>query len=160
MLAFCKQHVLYFYQRQQTKGYENMHLNWLAIAIAIIASMILAKTWFTPKTFGNPWRKYTGITPADSKKAGKMPIVLTAFANIITVIVLAIAISVCFEFFQSRSIWLAAAVGFVTWLAFSATTLITHNAFEQKPSGLTLINNGYQLTLFLLVSVIIGAFGV
>ena len=40
----------------------------------------------------------------------------------------------------------------------SATTLITHNAFEQKPTKLTWINNGYQLVLFLSMSLIIGLF--
>lgn len=137
-----------------------MHINWLAVIVALLASMILAKTWFTPKTFGNPWRKYTGITPADSKKAGKKPIILTLFANMITVVTLAAAISIGSDFFQNSSVWLALIVGFVTWLAFSATTLATHNAFEQKPQKLTLINNGYQLVLFLIVSAIIGLFGV
>jgi hypothetical protein len=50
-------------------------------------------------------------------------------------------------------------IGFVTWVAFSASTLVTHNAFEQKPQRLTLINAGYQLALFLIISVIIGCFG-
>lgn len=137
----------------------NIHINWLAAIIALVASMVLAKTWFTPKTFGNQWRKYTGITPADSKKAGKKPIVLTLFANIVTVIALAVAISISSAFFQNNSVWLALLVGLVTWLAFSATTLATHNAFEQKPQKLTLINNGYQLVLFLATSAIIGWFG-
>ena len=137
----------------------NIHIDWLAAAIALIASMVLAKTWFTPKTFGNQWRKYTGITPADSKKAGKKPIILTLLANIITVIVMAVTISICSAFFQNNSVWLALLVGFVAWLAFSATTLATHNAFEQKPQKLTLINNGYQLALFLIISAVIGWFG-
>lgn len=137
----------------------NVHINWLAAVVALVASMVLAKTWFTPKTFGNQWRKYTGITPADSKKAGKKPILLTLFANIVTVIVLAAAISISSVFFQNNSVWLALLVGFATWLAFSATTLATHNAFEQKPQKLTLINNGYQLVLFLVTSAIIGWFG-
>lgn len=138
----------------------SVQVNWLAVATALVASMALAKTWFTPKTFGNPWRGYTGITPADSKKAGKRPIVLTLFANIVTVIALAVAINVCAVFFKETSVWLAVFVGFVAWLAFSATTLATHNAFEQKPQKLTLINSGYQLALFVLVSLIIGLFGV
>lgn len=138
----------------------SIHINWLAAMVALIASMILAKTWFTPKTFGNPWRSYTGITPADSKKAGKGPIVLTLFANIITVIAIAVLIDICSVFFQANSVLLALLVGFVAWLAFSATTLATHNAFEQKPRKLTLINNGYQLALFLITSLIIGWFGV
>jgi len=138
----------------------NIDINWLAVTVALAASMILAKTWFTPKTFGNQWRTYTGITPADSKKAGKKPITLTLFANIITVIALAITIDIGFVFFQNSSVWLAMLIGFVAWLAFSATTLATHNAFEQKPPKLTLINNGYQLALFLIISIIIGGFGV
>lgn len=138
----------------------SLEINWTAVIVAVIASMVLAKTWFTPKTFGNPWRKYTGITPEDSKKAGKKPIVLTLFANIITVIALAATIDVSFAFFHTSSVWLALLVAFVTWLAFSATTLATHNAFEQKPQKLTLINNGYQLVLFLVVALIIGWFGI
>lgn len=138
----------------------DIHVNWLAVVIAVVASMVLAKTWFTPRTFGNPWRKYTGITPADSKKAGKGPIVLTLFANIVTVIAMAMLINICSIFFKNDSVLLALLVGFAAWLAFSATTLATHNAFEQKPQKLTLINNGYQLALFLITSIILGLFGV
>lgn len=138
----------------------NIVIDWVAIAIALVASMVLAKTWFTPKTFGNQWRTYTGITPADSKKAGKKPIILTLVANVVTVLALAVLINICSVFFQNSSAWLALLVGLTAWLAFSATTLVTHNAFEQKPQKLTLINNGYQLALFLIVSMIIGWFGV
>ncbi|HTH72264.1 MAG TPA: DUF1761 domain-containing protein [Candidatus Pristimantibacillus sp.] len=138
----------------------NVEINWLAVFVATIASMILAKTWFREKTFGTAWRQLTGITPADSKKAGKTPIIITLFANIITVIALAAMIYVSSVFFKNSSIWHALLDGFAAWLAFSATTLVTHNAFEQKKPRLTLINNGYQLVLFLLVALIIGWFGV
>lgn len=137
----------------------NVHINWFAVLIAVLASMVLAKTWFTPKTFGNPWRRYTGITPVDSKKAGKGPILLTLLANIVTVIVLAALINICSIFFQNDSMPFAGLIGFIAWLAFSVTTLATHNAFEQKPKNLTLINNGYQLALFLIISLVIGGLG-
>ncbi len=42
------------------------------------------------------------------------------------------------------------------WLAFSATTLLQHNAFELKPPKLTLINSSYQLVLFLAMALVIG----
>lgn len=151
---------LYSEHKEHKKGTKmSVHINWFAVLIAVIASMVLAKTWFTPKTFGNPWRKYTGITPADSKKAGKGPILLTLLANIVTVVILAALINICSIFYQDSSILFAVLVGFIAWLAFSATTLATHNAFEQKPPKLTLINNGYQLALFLIISLIIGWFG-
>ncbi len=134
-------------------------INWWAVLVATIVSMVLAKTWFREKTFGHAWRELTGITPADSKKAGKKPIVITLFANVATVLALAAMINISAEFFNNSSIWCALLTGFVAWLAFSATTLLTHNAFEQKPQKLTLINNGYQLVLFLLTALIVGWMG-
>lgn len=47
-------------------------------------------------------------------------------------------------------------VGFVAWLTLSASTLLQHNAFEQKPAKLTAINSGYQLALILAMSWAIG----
>ena len=136
-----------------------ININWIAVLLALVASMVLAKTWFSDMVFGRVWRKLTGITPEDSKRAGKAPITLTLFANIVTVVVLAAMVYISSVFFKDASVWYALMVGFVTWLAFSATTLLTHNAFEQKPQKLTLINNGYQLVLFLVVTFIIGLMG-
>jgi hypothetical protein len=137
----------------------DIHINWFAALVALVVSMVLAKTWFNDKVFGKPWRKMTGITPSDSKKAGKGPIILTLFSNIITVWVLAAVIYIGSVFFDNSSVWLAVLIGFIAWLAFSATTLATHNAFEQKSQKLTTINNGYQLVLFVVTAAIIGLFG-
>jgi hypothetical protein len=128
-----------------------VHINWVAVIVATVVSMILAKAWFHEKTFGPSWRKLTGITPADSKKAGKKPITITLFANLLTVIVLAAMV-------ENSSLGASLLIGLITWAAFSATTLVTHNAFEQKPGKLTTINNGYQLALFLIVTFILGIF--
>jgi len=137
-----------------------IHINLLAVLLALVISMVLAKIWYHEKVFGGAWRRVSGITPADSKKAGKKPIIITLFANIVTVVALSAMIYISSVFFKDTSVWHAILSGIVAWLAFSATTLITHNAFEQKPQKLTLINNGYQLTLFLVVALIIGWFGV
>lgn len=48
------------------------------------------------------------------------------------------------------------AVAAVTGLTFSVTTLVQHNAFEQKPARLTLLNAGYQLVLFLMMGLVLG----
>ena len=48
------------------------------------------------------------------------------------------------------------AVAAVTGLTFSVTTLVQHNAFEQKPARLTLLNADYQLVLFLMMGLVLG----
>ena len=133
-------------------------INWLAVLFATIAGMICAGFWYTKTLFGPTWRQLTGISEADSQKSGSTPMIIVLFANIITSIVLVVVINVCRVVFENTTIWLALLIGFMLWLAFSATTLITHNAFEQKPIKLTLINVGYQLILFISMSLVIGLF--
>lgn len=133
-------------------------VNWLEVLSATVVGMVCAGLWYTKTLFGPAWRQLTGISEADSQKSGNTPMIIVLFSNIITAIVLVVAISLCKAFFENNSIWLSLLVGFILWFAFSATTLITHNAFEQKPTKLTWINNGYQLVLFLSMSLVIGLF--
>jgi|JI6StandDraft_1071083.scaffolds.fasta_scaffold21007_2 uncharacterized membrane protein YGL010W len=136
----------------------NIEINWLAVVFATCAGMVVAGTWYS-KAFGEQWRKLTGVTAADSKRAGSTPLVLTLLANFTTACLLAAAISVFAAQLDSSMIMTSLLVGFFSWLGFSATTLLTHNAFELKNPKLTLINSGYQLTLFLLMALVIGLFG-
>ncbi|QEH43797.1 DUF1761 domain-containing protein [Chitinophaga sp. XS-30] len=134
----------------------DIKVNWLAVVLATVVGMICAKTWYMKTAFGPVWRKLTGISEAASQKAGKRPIIITLFANLITAIVLSVLIHAGSVAFGANNVGVALLIGFLTWLAFSATTLVTHNAFELKPANLTWINNGYQLILMLSMSLVIG----
>ena len=135
-------------------------INWLAVALSTVVGMAVAMIWYSDwGLFGKAWRRWTGVTEEDSKKAGKTPFVLLLVANAITAIALEIGIAILAGYFKSNSVWLALLVGFAAWLGFSATTLLQHNMFEQKPPRLTLINNGYQLVLFLGMALVVGLLG-
>ena len=133
-----------------------LDINWLAVALATVASMIVAGVWYQDFAFGLPWKKMTKIDAKRAEKAGNTPMFVVLVVNLFTAIVLAAAISVVATHFGNSSVWLALATGVVIWLAFSATTLLTHNMFEQKPLKLTTINNGYQLAMFIVMTLIIG----
>lgn len=79
-------------------------------------------------------------------------------ANALSAIGLAFAITIAYEASGVQSVWLALLVGVGAWLAFSASTLLQHNAFEMKPPQLTAINSAYQLALFLVMALTIGLF--
>ena len=132
--------------------------SWLAAAAATVVGMIIAGIWYT-KAFGDAWIKLTGVTKEDSKKAGKTPMVILLVTNFVFAAALTASIAVATEFFKDNSVWLALVVGFAMWLGFSATTLLQHNSFELKPVKLTLINNGYQLALFLGMALVISLVG-
>jgi hypothetical protein len=133
-----------------------VEINWLAALIAFAVGMVVAGVWYG-KVFLAAWARLTGIAPADSAKARTRNMVQLAIANGLTAIGLAIGIAIASEAFNDESVWPALVVGLAAWATLSATTLLQHNAFELKPPKLTLLNNAYQLVLFLAMALVIGA---
>ncbi len=123
-------------------------INWLSVIVATVVGMAIAGFWYSKVGFGKIWRKLTHVTENDSKKAGSAPLVMLLVANFITALILDCTISIAAQFFDDTSIWLALFTSSSLWLAFSMTTLLTHNGFELKPLKLTLLNNSYQFVLF------------
>jgi len=76
--------------------------------------------------------------------------------SILTALGLAFGVALASKAFDDDSVWPALVVGIVAWATLSATTLLQHNAFELEPRQLTLLNNAYQLVLFLVMALIIG----
>lgn len=134
-----------------------LSISWLAVVVAIVVGMAIAWVWYSDwGLVGGVWRKLTGVTKEDSARGGKGPFAILVVSIIVTALALAAAWSVASVFFDSRSAWLALAVGLTAWLGFSLSTLAQHNGFEQKPARLTVINSAYQFVLFLGMGLVIG----
>lgn len=132
-----------------------MELDWLGIVIATAVGMAVAGAWYG-KVFTTLWSTLTGVAAEDSAKASRRNMALLLLANSVTAVGLAAGIEVASMAAGSGSLWLALLVGSVAWLAFSATTLLQHNAFELKSARLTVLNSSYQLVLFLGMALTIG----
>lgn len=133
-----------------------MSISWLAVVVATVVGMAIAGAWYGGWGFVSTWRGLTGVTEEDSRRVGKRPFAFLLASILVTALVLAVGCSVASGLFGSDPIWLDLAVGFATCLGFSLTTLVQHNAFEQKPARLTVINSAYQLVLFLGMALAIG----
>lgn len=131
----------------------NTELNWIAILIANVVGNAIAFVWYNKKTFGLGWEKITGIT-----KAGRPAFIQLMITNFITAIGLNFVLNISKPYHQGSYIGFSLLIGFVLWLAFSAATLIQHNAFEHKAPKLTMINVGYQLVLYLGMALVFGLF--
>lgn len=132
-----------------------MQMNWLGVVIATVAGMAVAGVWYG-KLFVAMWSGLTGVTPEQSKASSRRNMAQLLAANTVTAVGLAVAVEITFAATGVRTVWLAVLVGAAVWLAFSATTLLQHNAFELKPPRLTIINGAYQLTLFVAMALVIG----
>lgn len=133
-----------------------MQINWLAVLLAFVVGMVVAFAWYQRGRIARIWELHTGVTPERSRHARGRNIAQLILANAVTAVGLALAITIAWEAFDTRSPTLAVLVAVAAWLAFSASTLLQHNAFELKPAALTVINVAYQFTVYLGMSGAIG----
>lgn len=133
-------------------------LNWLAIGLATLSSMVVGTIWYLPKVFGNRWQALTGKDPNNptSKAAAYGG---TFVASAITAIALAIAIEVAGAAFGGSFLVVALVAGAVLWAGFTSARILVHELFESRDLRIWVITAAYELVTILLMAAIIGVFG-
>lgn len=140
----------------------DVQVNWLAIVLAAVSSMVVGSIWYMPSVFGKAWMKYTGIKMdrnPDTKKMISM-YSMTFLASLLTAFILAHVTYLAHHFYNGTFLSDALTTGFWLWLGFTAARLLVHDIFEYRRKKLTLINAGHELVTIMVMALIIGLFGV
>ncbi|MCU1550096.1 MAG: hypothetical protein JWR36_656 [Glaciihabitans sp.] len=132
------------------------HINYWAVILATLSSMIVGSVWYTPRVFGNYWMKAAKVTPSGKARDAVVPIVTTVIVSFITAWVLAGAVFIAFEFYGGNFLVNSLVTAILLWAGFTAARFVTHDAFDQRPSGLTVLNISHELVTILIMAVIIG----
>jgi hypothetical protein len=131
------------------------NINWLAVLLAFVASMVIGFVWYLPAVLGNRWMAAIGKTEEDLKNISGgagiwVPMMLAAA---LTAILLAVLIS-------KLDLDNALAGGFfalVLAVVFRAGGHVIHNGFAGRPVAMTLIDSGHDLLAMTVAGAIIGA---
>jgi hypothetical protein len=130
-------------------------INWLAVLLAFVASMVIGFVWYLPAVLGNRWMTAIGKTEEDLKNISGgagiwVPMMLAAA---LTAILLAVLIS-------KLDLDNALAGGFfalVLAVVFRAGGHVIHNGFAGRPAAVTLIDSGHDVLAMTVAGAIIGA---
>lgn len=131
-------------------------INYWAVLIATASSMVVGSIWYTPKVFGTRWSKLANVAMDRPGASAIMPIVVTVLVSFVTAWVLAGATTIAWHFYGGGYLWTAIATSVALWAGFIAARFITHDAFEGRPSSLTVLNIAHELVTVLLMAIIIG----
>ncbi|MCW4386253.1 DUF1761 domain-containing protein [Salinibacterium sp. SYSU T00001] len=132
-------------------------INWLAVIVATVATMIIGSVWYMPQTFGTWWEKAARV---ERNRNGFIAIAVGIVAGFITSWVLAGAAAIAHEFYGGSFLQNSVVTAIILWFGLTAVRLATHDAFENRPAKLTLLNVAHELVVFLAISLIIGLFGI
>ena len=136
----------------------HMHsLNWLAVLVAAISTMVVGFLWYSPLLFAKPWMREMGYDPTDKAKTDEMK--KTAgpayFGSMIAGLLTAFTLALFLEALHVQDLHHGLAVSFHAWLGFVATVQLTGALFTKQSMKLFAINTGYQLVCFLVMGTIL-----
>jgi hypothetical protein len=138
-----------------------VQVNFLAVVLAMLSSMVVGTVWYARGVFGNTWIKLAKIDMSKGKQSDVWkPIVLTAVVSLITAYVLAHVTYLAHRFFGNSYLSDALQTAFWLWLGLTAARFVTHDAFEGRPVKLTLLNQGNEFVTLMLMGLVIGLMGV
>ena len=136
----------------------HMHsLNWLAILVAAVASMILGLVWYSPLLFAKPWIREMGYDPNDKAKMDEVrkhagPAYAGSF---VAALIAAFTLALILHGMRAESLHFGLMGSFHIWLGFVATVQFTGALFARQSMKLLAINTGYQLVCYLMMGAIL-----
>ncbi|HET6747485.1 MAG TPA: DUF1761 domain-containing protein [Candidatus Saccharimonadales bacterium] len=132
-------------------------VNWWAVILATLSSMVIGSIWYAKPVFGNAWMKMIGKSDKDLQKNGTVkPILITLVVSFLTAYILAHVTFLSNHFFHNSFLQDALSTAFWLWLGFTAARIITHDVFEGRQWRLTLMTITHELVTILVMALIIG----
>jgi hypothetical protein len=130
-------------------------VNWLAVVLAMIASMALGMGWYMG--LSRQWIAATGKT-VEQIKAGSggaaTPFIIGAACQLVMAYFLALLTP---AILGETTIYGAVLIGVHMWLGFILTSMILNHRYQGMSWRLTLIDGGYLLGVMIVQGVVIGA---
>ncbi|MBS3080042.1 DUF1761 domain-containing protein [Candidatus Pacearchaeota archaeon] len=125
-------------------------INYLAVLVAAIISMILGALWYSPLLFGNAWMKSAGLTKEfmEKHKKGMSWRYLFAFLGSL---LMAYVLAHFVDYTGSTTFLLGMTNGFWIWLGFFVPVLLGSILWEGKKLVFYFINITYHFISLLIM---------
>lgn len=127
-------------------------VNYLAVLVATVATMILGFLWYSPVLFGHAWVKQQGKKMEEMSGGGPLTYILTALTALVGAFILALLMTLADE----NTIASGLSIGLLVGVSIAAKIGMNF-LFESKTLGLYFITIGYHLVAYLAAGLIIGA---
>ena len=137
-----------------------LSINWLAVLVCVVVSMVSGALWYNPKTFFPIWWKGIGKTEKDTPGTSNMNTtwILTILSSFVQAVAMALMVNAMGGMMTGGvSAASGAGTGFMLWLGFVAPTYLVNKLFAGHSLKIWAIEAGNHLVNFVLFGAILGA---
>ncbi len=131
-------------------------VNLWAVLLAGISSMIIGAIYYSNVVFGKQWKVLAKVNERSMKSTMQKSMPLVFIAALLTSYVVAYFTFIFHSFFNDSWLKSGLEVSLILWLGVSLTTVYIHNAFEGKPTQLSIITVGNRLLSLLAMGLLVG----
>lgn len=136
-----------------------IEVNYLAILLASVASLIIGSVWYSKLAFGETWMRMVDLTE-ETAKAKMLPAVVAMFLlSLVMGYMLSHVTYMSMSVFGYSAQVAGLSSAFMMWGGFVLPTIMGTGLFEQRRKKLLLINLGNWLVTLLTMGAIVGYFG-
>jgi hypothetical protein len=133
-------------------------INWLAVIVCVIVSMIVGTLWYNPRTFYPVWHKVVVKDDQSARQSMDMVWTLTILSSFVQAVAMAFMVNSIGGLMSSGiSAGTGMMIGFMIWLGFIAPTYLVNKLFAGQGLKIWAIEAGNHLVNFLLFGAILGA---
>jgi hypothetical protein len=138
----------------------DVDINWLAVILAALGSVLIGWLWYSPYLFRDRWVRHSGLTLEKQEKGLLVSLAVAAITGILMAYVVAYVGGLIEGNSGDGDMASALGAAFWLWLGVAATTVISVGTFAQRSIQWIVISVGERLVTLLLMGFIIGLFGV
>lgn len=135
-------------------------INWLAVVLGVLASMVIGSVWFSPKTFFPIWWKAIGKADKDDPSSSSLGMGFTwgliVFCSFVQAVFMNLMVNAMGSISGGASLASGALAGFLFWLGFVAPSSLTNKLFADRLQAWVL-EAGNHLVTFVVMGAIAGA---
>ncbi|GAA1948370.1 DUF1761 domain-containing protein [Microbacterium aquimaris] len=131
-------------------------INYWAVLLATASSMVVGSIWYARGVFGTRWSALANVDLDRPSASALWAIITTVIVSFITAWVLAGAATIVWHFSGGGYLWATLVTSVILWAGFTAARFITHDAFEGRPTSLTVLNIAHELVTVVVMAIIIG----
>ena len=126
-------------------------INYSAVLVAAIISMILGIVWYSPALFGRSWMQSAGLSRADVARAKKKGMTRAYVLAFIGSLVMSFVLAHLIRYTTATTLTDGFQTGFWVWLGFATPLLLGSTLWEGRPWKFYLINSAYYLLSLLVM---------
>jgi hypothetical protein len=131
-------------------------INYFAVLVALIASMVIGFVFYHPAVFGRRWMNLVGHTDESVQGGSRLVYPVVIVASFLTAGVLAGTTFLAYEFYAGSFLVSALVTGWILWLGFTVARMLVHDIFDTRSLKITALSALNEFITITAMALIIG----